>query len=716
MIPALPKIIHTDQRGFMKDRRISVNIRKMLDIMHQAEKDDLEAVILSLDFVKCFDKCSFSILHGSLDFFNFGSIVKEWTKILYKDFTVKIQNNGNFSQDINIKKGVHQGGCCSSVYFLVIAEILALALRNNQSIEGITIQDIRNLLNQFADDMDVFSLNTETSIKSILEELDKFRLQSGFTVSYEKTTLYRIGSLRHSDAQLYNIDQYQWSNKDINVLGVTIAHEDIINKNYNPIIDKARNTLNAWYNRGLSLIGKIQVVNALVASLFVYKMMVLPCIPKNIVKNVDNIIREFLWDKKKAKIAYHILQNPKTEGGLNLVNIKKRDIALKATWPQILLKEHEYSQVVYKIMKCTAIQHDIWRCSLKPEDVDNLKISNQFWKDVLKCWSEYNSYSNVRIDNQIIWFNSNIKIRKKPIMWNDLYKRGLKYVYQLFENGSYKDDNKVMIEFGLTKLRFNSLKVAIPNEWKMYFQDNTTATYLPLAPHNLDTHRYTTNLSNIVYKFIADDVITIHNKYIKWREELGTEWDGGLIDFAARHKEIYRITNVPKYRSFQYRILQRGIVTNIQLYKWNITESSLCFFCQAQVESLTHLFYHCPHTAQLWEQIIKYLEEKFGRQQWNITPTTVIFNQIVPKKYRAINFICLFTKQYLYKTRCLGKNIVFQQWEAQINNIENMEKYIAIRSGKLSQHLRKWHKQMPMREDIQTQNINQFVTEYIDNM
>ena len=54
MIPALNQIIHTDQRGFMKDRRISVNIRKMLDIMHQAEKDHLEAVVLSLDFVKCF--------------------------------------------------------------------------------------------------------------------------------------------------------------------------------------------------------------------------------------------------------------------------------------------------------------------------------------------------------------------------------------------------------------------------------------------------------------------------------------------------------------------------------------------------------------------------------------------------------------------------------------------------------------------------------------
>ena len=257
MLPALEHIIHRDQRGFMKDRRISVNIRKMLDIMHQAEKEDLEAVVLSLDFVKCFDKCSFSILHGSLDFFNFGGIVKKWTEILYKDYTVKIQNNGHFSEPIPIEKGVHQGGCCSAIYFLVIAEILALALRNNENIEGITLHQIRNLLNQFADDMDIFSICSEKSIRSIYEELDKFKYQSGFTVSYEKTTLYRIGSLRHSDASMYDMTEYMWSNKDITVLGVTIAHEDVLHKNYGSIVTKAGTILKAWQNRGLSLLEKL---------------------------------------------------------------------------------------------------------------------------------------------------------------------------------------------------------------------------------------------------------------------------------------------------------------------------------------------------------------------------------------------------------------------------------------------------------------------------
>ena len=536
MLPALEHIINRDQRGFMKNRRISVNIRKMLDIMHHVEHEDLETVVLSLDFVKCFDKCSFSILHGSLEYFQFGKIIKEWTKILYHDFKVRIQNNGTFSDEIKIKKGVHQGGCCSSVYFLVIAEILAIALRNNEKIEGITIAQIRNLLNQFADDMDIFSKCTKESITQIYKELDQFYYQSGFTVSYEKTTLYRIGSLRHSNAQLYNMTQYVWFSQDINVLGVTIAHEDIVYKNYKDMQQKVKETLNAWYNRGLSLIGKTQIINTLVASQFVYKMMVLPTMPNSIIKNIENEIRHYLWNGGKAKIALNILQNKKEEGGLNLVNLKNKEIALKATWPQILDTEVEYSQIVYESMKCKKLGNDIWRCSILPEDIQNLKMTNTFWKDVLKSWNEYYFSHNFRIENQYIWYNSRIRIQNKPFMWNDVYNRGLKYVYQLFEHKQLKNPKKLQEQYGLTLLRYNSLVTAIPKEWIAFFKETDVQIYLPIPPHDYDTCLYTANLSKKVYNWINSDISYIHNKYVKWHEELGEDICEDIFQYGKLHK------------------------------------------------------------------------------------------------------------------------------------------------------------------------------------
>ena len=731
MIPALEQIIHTDQRGFMKNRRISVNIRKMLDIIHEAEKEDLEAIVMSLDFVKCFDKCSFSILHGSLEFFGFGEVVKKWTKILYNDFTVKIQNNGNFSTTIPISKGVHQGGCCSSIYFLVIAEILAISLRSNQDIEGLTIKDIRNLLNQFADDMDIFSKCTEQSIKAIYQELEDFRKQSGFTVSYEKTTLYRIGSLRFSDAQLYNMSEYVWSNKDINVLGVTIAHEDMMEKNYRGIQQKVRNVLQNWNNRGLSLMGRVQVVNTLIASLFVYKMMVLPMIPKNVVKSVDNMIREFLWNGKKAKISYQILQNPKKEGGLNLVNLSKKDLALKATWPIILSEEEEYAEMVYRIMRCSKIKEDIWRCSIMPDDVKNMKIKNQFWEDVLVSWATFNSYHNRRIENQILWYNSRIRVNNKPIMWNDSFTKGLKYVYQLFSGNGFKSENEVWNQYSLTKLRYNSLKTAIPKEWKEFFSTTLRTTYFPIPPHNYDN--YTTggmkNLSQRVYSLVAEDCMLIHNKYLGWRKEIEENPIETLMEYREAFSYIYRITNVTKYRNFQYRLLQRGLVTNIQLHKWGIKPTDMCSFCCQTAESLTHLLIICPVTQQIWNQVFEYLQERFqlSMEKLDTSPKAIIINRITEKISHVANFVCLITKQYIYAQRCLRKDLHFSVLKAHLRKIECLEKYIAIKNNKLITHNRKWGLAAQPQQQTQSQSqcsqhqytgheVQVYINEYIEQM
>ena len=268
-----------------------------------------------------------------------------------------------------------------------------MALRNNQQIQGITMSQIENFLNQFADDADVFSMNTEASLTAIFEELEKFRLQSGFCISYDKTVLYRIGSLRHSDACLYSMDQVAWSNEDITVLGVQIAHDNLVQKNYESVQTKVKSVLNSWENRGLTLWGKVLIVNTLVASLFVYKMMVLPSIPDYVVRNIEGMIKRYLWGQGTARVAFEILKNPTQLGGLNLVNLKMKDKSLKATWPQILSKEEDYAKIVHGIIH-PKLGWNIWRISLKPEHVKYLSINSIFWKQVLEAWCEFNYWHN----------------------------------------------------------------------------------------------------------------------------------------------------------------------------------------------------------------------------------------------------------------------------------------------------------------------------------
>ena len=52
----------------------------------------------------------------------------------------------------------------------------------------------------------------------------------------------------------------------------------------------------------------------------------------------------------------------------------------------------------------------IWCCNLKAEDVNIVPCTNSFWKDVLKAWCLYHFSEEVVSSDEIIWYNSNIKV------------------------------------------------------------------------------------------------------------------------------------------------------------------------------------------------------------------------------------------------------------------------------------------------------------------
>ena len=347
------------------------------------------------------------------------------------------------------------------------------------------------------------------------------------------------------------------------------------------------------------------------------------------------------------------MQLSKEEGGLNLVDLLKKDKALKATWPKILKDEPDYAGIIYGIMRCKTLGEDIWRCSLNEKDIDNMRFQNEFWKDVLKSWSSYNYYYGKRYDNQILWYNSEIRVAGKPVMWNDVYEKGLRYVHQLFQDNGFKTEETVCLEYGLTPLRYNSLKVAIPSEWKVFFLGKKKIQYMPIPPHNYDNISLEKSLSRKVYRYIGEDRMLVHSKFLAWRIELEQRYEGTLSDFVKSIRQIPKISNVPKYRSFQYRLLQRGVVTNIHLYKWQIIEDDLCTFCKEHKETYSHIFSDCHYVKDMW----KHIQEK-AQMRYQISVClnshNIIFDAIVPTRAHVVNFWCLITKQYIYKTEMLG--------------------------------------------------------------
>ena len=123
--------------------------------------------------------------------------------------------------------------------------------------------------------------------------------QLGLQVSYEKTTIYRIGSLYKSNSQLFTQNDFVWSDGPISLLGVDIPCDGSINSdaNLNSILCKLNKVCESWINRKATLFGKVIVVNALIGSLFVYKMSTMLFLKEEEIDKIEKVIRNFLWKR-----------------------------------------------------------------------------------------------------------------------------------------------------------------------------------------------------------------------------------------------------------------------------------------------------------------------------------------------------------------------------------------------------------------------------------
>ena len=68
----LPKLIHTDQTGFINGRYIGQNIRLLCDIMELSDAKKSQGIFLFVDFEKAFDTLEWSFILKALEAFNFG--------------------------------------------------------------------------------------------------------------------------------------------------------------------------------------------------------------------------------------------------------------------------------------------------------------------------------------------------------------------------------------------------------------------------------------------------------------------------------------------------------------------------------------------------------------------------------------------------------------------------------------------------------------------
>lgn len=544
-------------------------------------------------------------------------------------------------------------------------------------------------LAQFADDMNLFLKFERETLMQLEYELDTFEEASGLKVNYDKTNIYRLGSLMNTNAKIYTRKPFKWTNDPIKILGIVVdARYDHMNKiNFTELTAKVQANCRLWSHRGLSLMGRTLVINTLCASLYVYKSSVLGRISKAQLKDFYGIIRNFLWKGGKSKIALRKLQNSKEFGGLQLIDLGAKDCALKCQWVSDI-KEYENIKALSEQF-LPKIKQDIWLCNLASRDVSMVMQKSSFWRDVLYSWSTINHKipNNVtEIATQSLWFNSFVKVNNKLVYHERAHSQGMMFLYNIWnkENQTFFTHNQIQQIYGINVISFldyYGLVSAIPGNW---------VRELKKARYIMEDYEFLyESFSGKTTKQTYEKIITDKNQFL----DIVCKWNHKLDKHITREELSECFLNIPKLvmdvkmRNFQFRFLHRAIFCAKILHKWKIVDSPRCFYCGDEYETIDHLFYYCHVTRRFWELFQSWYESVTNTEITLTKDLIFLSNDPVTP---LINTLLIIAKQFIFSRRIAERELNVYVLKDKIMEYVKIERSHALRTKRYKPFVRKW--------------------------
>ena len=159
----------------------------------------------------------------------------------------------------------------------------------------------------------------------------KFESISGLKLNSDQTSAKCIGSIKH----LHCIGNFniKWSEDPIETIAITISNDPKVSMEENVMsrVGSIEKILNIWSIRGRSLKGRVTILKSLVIPKILYPMSVLP-IPQNVINIMDDMITNFVWNKKKPKIKRDVIIQGVENGGLNVPHFATRVETNRILW------------------------------------------------------------------------------------------------------------------------------------------------------------------------------------------------------------------------------------------------------------------------------------------------------------------------------------------------------------------------------------------------
>lgn len=446
------------------------------DAAYLFRAENRDGMVVSIDFSKAFDSVRWEFLYRSLEWYGFGPNFVDLIKMLFHNIESCVTNGGASSGFFKPQRGIRQGCSVSPFLFLLVVEVMAVMIRRNRRIEGIQLKKGNIKIVQFADDSTCL-LKNKSSLRPLITLLSVFKGWSGLSLNKAKSMILLPGAADPLPQRMESIPVV----KEVKILGIWFLQDNSVQNNlkwnFSPILHKIRSTCDSWCHRSLSLKGKITVINSLLISLLQY-----PCAsiftPPQVFSEYRKMVSRFIWNGRKAKIAYKTLVLPISRGGLNLMDLETRVQSNLLQWPKRLVTapaSNTTLTLAHILQANSAGEFFSYNLPKAPEEVKNLP----FYMQVFKFWIQVHQSDPVtesEVRREIIWNNRWIICNGQSLLWSHWRGRGINTIDDLCndEEGRLYSHSELSERYHIrcTFLEAIKMRLSIPLHWRSTISTN----------------------------------------------------------------------------------------------------------------------------------------------------------------------------------------------------------------------------------------------------
>ena len=708
----LQKILHLiidkNQTGFMKGRNIAEHIRIIDDIINLSDKLDLPGCIVSLDFEKAFDSLSKETILSALKYFNFGDYFVNLVETLLKNSESAISNNGWLSPFFEVNRGVRQGCPASPLLFLITVELLAIKIRANETIKGIsfknnTVDTIPLKILQYCDDATLL-LNSPDELPKAFEIIDNFYKLSGLKLNINKSIGFGIGATKDITGNPFNI---QWKKRGENtrILGVyfnSVQEASDIEENWTTKMEKIRELAIKLNRRQVSLWGRVLLCKTFLLSQISFNIQALS-MPKKYIEELEGICFRFIWQKNNSrekiieKIKRQVMCFEKNKGGAGMIKCGSQQSLFLLKW--ILRVNIQSFESMFSTSKIPDFYFSYYggienfrsfTCKLSELPISDLL--SRFWRDAIKSWLILKH--NIKIISETdpnhttckdlfgplhqekipMFLNSDIRYSNKIMLYHGWINRGLIFLHQV------QDENGDIIQF-------NSLPENVKNLPDSIFILNAIrAVYLRIKRSSQDPIAYLTKNYLVQEKMLKlqnsklRSIIEYDAKIVIYGKRF---WDRKLeMDIFPKYICSLKSVKETQLQVTLFKLFHNILPSKILLKKWKKEESD---FCECgERDFIEHSIALCRYKSPLWNEVKQIILLSTGlnlhlsvdRKLFGLSFEDKQTLKISTKSLYITNYILALAKFCINKARVqnLGLRLCFEtEWNFRKDSILQTE-------------------------------------------